>query len=188
MGFFQGASSGRVESAPFPFATRRKEIMNTNVTFWVSVLVIAVGCSKKPSPLEIRVANIEARMDTQRQDSLKILDKFHEDEISYNSDITNLQLLLINENKATEALTDKLLDLEQQNRADIDKLMSNRVAPRYPVRYVAPTSPVAEFKHGMPVDVYDAIVSTAAKDWPGDYRMQEYQINEQTSAYRKLHP
>ena len=39
----------------------------------------------------------------------------------------------------------------------------------------------------VPADVYQQIKRAAAKEWPGDYEMQEYVIKEQVASYLVLH-
>lgn len=41
---------------------------------------------------------------------------------------------------------------------------------------------------GIPATVFEAIAADAEKRFPGDYEEQVYIINEQVTAYKKLHP
>ena len=42
-------------------------------------------------------------------------------------------------------------------------------------------------KEGVPLTIYNAIAAAAAKEWPGNYEMQLYEIKNQLEAYKKLH-
>ena len=42
-------------------------------------------------------------------------------------------------------------------------------------------------KEGVPLTFYNAIATDAAKEWPGDYKMQVYVIKTQLEAYKQLH-
>lgn len=42
-------------------------------------------------------------------------------------------------------------------------------------------------KSGVPIAVYNQIAAEAVKKWPGKYDMQVWEIEQQTSAYQKLH-
>jgi hypothetical protein len=49
-------------------------------------------------------------------------------------------------------------------------------------------SPLLEpLTSGIPTSVYNSIASDAARHWPGDYEMQEFQIKNQVAAYKRLH-
>lgn len=52
---------------------------------------------------------------------------------------------------------------------------------------VAKVNPRA-LSNGVPVVVYDQILTEATRRYPANYEMQEYIVNEQIAAYRKLHP
>jgi TPR repeat protein len=53
----------------------------------------------------------------------------------------------------------------------------------------APTvNGTAAMKEGVPLSIYNAIATAAAKEWPGDYEMQAYVIKNQIEAFKKLHP
>lgn len=43
-------------------------------------------------------------------------------------------------------------------------------------------------KDGVPLSVYNAIAADAARRHPNDYSTQKFVIDEQTEAYKKLHP
>ena len=46
---------------------------------------------------------------------------------------------------------------------------------------------VVKFKDGVPISVYNDIAAEAARDWPKDYSMQDWQIKREIEAYKKLH-
>lgn len=52
-----------------------------------------------------------------------------------------------------------------------------------------PTSPAnkSSFKNGVPISIYNQIAANAAAEWPNDYKMQVFEIDRQTEAYKKLH-
>ncbi|HZM03988.1 MAG TPA: hypothetical protein VFC44_13335 [Candidatus Saccharimonadales bacterium] len=43
-------------------------------------------------------------------------------------------------------------------------------------------------RQGVPVEVYSGIAAMAEKEWPTDYHMQSFVINQQIEAWKKLHP
>jgi hypothetical protein len=55
-----------------------------------------------------------------------------------------------------------------------------------------PAAPPAQrpvyMRSGVPVIVYNQIAAAAAREWPGDYNMQEFTIRTQIESYRKLNP
>lgn len=50
----------------------------------------------------------------------------------------------------------------------------------------APPAAVGGMRGGVPAAIYNQIAADAAKDWPGDFMMQEHVIKTQTESYRKL--
>jgi len=59
-------------------------------------------------------------------------------------------------------------------------------APRsyYPVQ---PQPSAYATKDGVPIATYNQIAADAAREWPGDYDMQAYEIKKQVEAYLSLH-
>lgn len=77
--------------------------------------------------------------------------------------------------------------------SEIEEHISNtnihRVVPSVIVtgaqRTVAPNIQ-PQTKRGVPIAIYNQIASEAAKDWPKNFSMQEFEINRQIEAYLKL--
>ena len=55
-------------------------------------------------------------------------------------------------------------------------------------RFDSASRPAPALRYGIPADVFQAISEKAAKDFPNDYDEQVFIINEQITAYKKLHP
>lgn len=56
-----------------------------------------------------------------------------------------------------------------------------------PVPVVAQKTPPSEkMKNGLPAEIFSLIQAKAVKEWPGDFRMQAYEIKKQTDAYLSL--
>jgi hypothetical protein len=60
--------------------------------------------------------------------------------------------------------------------------VASAVAAQRPVNVSAPT-----MKNGVPSAVYDRLAADAATKWPGNFRMQAYEIETQIESYQKLH-
>lgn len=108
------------------------------------------------------------------QDAARIAERMHTNEESLDRRMD----LLAMSGKLQAALYSNFMDrLDALERGR----PTNRVA--MPIRTVP-----QPLRYGIPSDVYDGIAADAAKRFPGDYDEQVYIINEQVTAYKKLHP
>jgi hypothetical protein len=73
-----------------------------------------------------------------------------------------------------------ILNSHSSQIEDIQKSLGDAAT----VGHAAPTT----YRDGIPASVYNDIVAASKHEYPEDYNMQLYYINEQVDAYRKLHP
>jgi outer membrane murein-binding lipoprotein Lpp len=156
----------------------------------IGAAMLAVGCSHKPDAREVardaKIAQLEARVVD--------LETRHE---QLKSSFTNfLDVVQRANTDNTEALTkiETLVKNDEQNWDSFVGLIAaltntppkQAAAPRsyYPVQ---PQPSAYATKDGVPIAIYNQIAAGAANKWPGNYEMQDYEINNQVEAYRKLH-
>jgi hypothetical protein len=149
--------------------------------------VLVCGCKQEPDP---RVAKLEGRV-AETEAGYRDLYERH----------TNLCAIVRAIDETNRAGLEGLVSLEltqQENwkeiREGLKRLQSSRsnlnttgVAANYaqsPSRQAA-KPPMRE---GVPLAVYNQIAADAVRKWGGDYEMQDFEIKNQTEAYRKLHP
>jgi len=164
-------------------------------TFIVMVgLVLAVsGCGHKPDTRDAKITKLEARLSELEAHQQGLSDSF-----------TNLLGIVERMNTESKKAMTELMALELTQRDNweamqpfIEALQALTNPP--PKQVAAPRTVVAQpqtvarpnygaTKDGVPIAIYNQIAADAAKEWPGDYRMQAYTIKNQTEAYRKLHP
>lgn len=48
--------------------------------------------------------------------------------------------------------------------------------------------PGSALQQGIPREVFERINTAAARDWPNDFTMQEFEIKQQVAAWKKLNP
>jgi hypothetical protein len=149
--------------------------------------LLLAGCSDhtEVQHLQAKVAALESRMsDLEAR-------RIHDWDYTTN---LNYQVQLISQ--LQDYYHEDTTNLEIAYSARLDKLDLTQDALRFFVtnRLVAgggaapPAHPASAYYHGVPTSVYESIAAQAAKDWPNDYQMQEFTINQQIEAYKKLHP
>ena len=91
-----------------------------------------------------------------------------------------------------ERLDDIELRLEGIERRFAPGVLTNaRVSAFVPfVKTPTANAPAVKpiLKDGVPIEIYNQIAANAAKKYPTDYSVQEYDIRREIEAYKKLHP
>jgi hypothetical protein len=112
-------------------------------------------------------------------------------------DVTNWEHLALRLDLMTNlfALEAEAINFQQGMNSNVEtrlaalekKTPTNR--PAAPARASAPPArPAAPaLRYGIPADIFEAIAEKAAKDFPNDYDEQVFIIDEQITAYKKLH-
>jgi uncharacterized coiled-coil protein SlyX len=150
----------------------------------ILALIIAAllcGCSKQPQ-LDPRVAELEKRCHN-LENRLSVQEELLAATIKADAD--TFTILRSDDDTARERIGNLVSEL---NRLD-DMIRTNAPVIRYQAALAASAKlkPVG-MSNGVPATVYNQIVATAAKEYPGDYSTQEYQVRRQLEAFRKLNP
>ena len=112
-------------------------------------------------------------------------------------DVTNWEHLALRVDLMTNlfALEGAAMEVQQVMNSNLEtrlaalekKTPTNR--PAAPARAsTPPRAPAPALRYGIPTGVFEAIAEKAAKDFPNDYDEQVFIIDEQITAYKKLHP
>lgn len=156
----------------------KKSAMKMVALLLLLMVALLCGCSKASDPrtgeLLTRVSNLEANV-AELQDAL-IRDNIGRSNLTWlahgiHRDLTNYQEVLLG------------LSLTIANHIHDPVAHPTN---RFMARSVAQASS-NQNKEGIPLNVYNQIATDAAKQWPGNYRMQSYEIRTQVEAYKKLH-
>lgn len=165
--------------------------MKTLLTpFILAALLCGCSDSKQVADLSKRVGLLES------ETKLLLLDReqFLRDIEGLQNATARYATNLSDDLKAIHKLQDKVANLEDHYHAHNLEHATAGNAPAKVVYQVVgaatpPTSkPSAATKRGVPVSIYNDLSRRAASEWPGNFSMQEYELNRQIEAYRKLHP
>ncbi len=160
------------------------------------------GCrDARMQSLEKRVALLESNADFDRQYNQTNYQAVAETCSNLfnmtTEDVTNWEHLALRLDLMTNlfALEAQAMHFQQGVNSNVEtrlaalekKTPTNRLAA--PARASAPPrAPAPALRYGIPADVFQAISEKAAKDFPNDYDEQVFIIDEQITAYKKLHP
>lgn len=155
----------------------------------ISAALLLAGCNDPKT--SARVDALEQQV-AQQQTQLAALEA---QTIRVDHEISLLHTNLADALGHSENALAMLFELEQ--RMDRLLIVMEQAATNKPasVRYYVPAQPAtAAQRHspqstrmGIPAAVYQQISTDAARKWPGNYEMQEYEIKEQVSAWKNLH-
>ncbi|MGA2541982.1 MAG: hypothetical protein ABSG78_10560 [Verrucomicrobiota bacterium] len=161
------------------------------------LLILLAGCGgnaekKRMDAMELRMASLESTMSNLNERQI-------------NHFMTNMQIIVrsigrefTNDQRIDSLSQSMLLSAEASQQewgmvsnllARVDKLESPTNRTGRSLTTVQPRLQSASaMKEGIPIEIYNQISAEAAKDWPGDYRMQVSRIEHEVEAYKKLHP
>jgi len=141
----------------------------------LALVALLAGCSSKE--LESRVSKLESKTDSIQKEVTVIRD-------GISGIIDSLDKMQSNQVHAVNAiLTTNALSHLQFQQALIEIQLAAQSAPNQTP--VAPRQGQS-MRSGVPATVYNQIASDAAKKWPRDYDMQQYEIKKQIDAYLKI--
>lgn len=136
-------------------------------------VVIVCGCTKqKPDP---RIAELQASLDDLRQHVGELREQQDKDFSAYTNHLNTLMVFF-------ESVQPRLEEMQ----GGMQRLMAMTNSPVPVVQKVARAVNPNQTKNGVPISVYNQIASDAAKRWPNNYEMQEFQINNQIESWLKL--
>lgn len=169
--------------------------------FIFAVSAVLCGCARKAGDLEQRVQRLESKV----TNLVSIAEDLVKASAEQNSDVQKLGTNLIqwmqargNQADAVQTWVEsalaehdtrvKLLVAEELDRQLQARAAQFKAGTRPTPAPVGATRAAEPLRDGVPVSVYNQIAAEAAKEWPGNFTMQEWEIRHQIEAYRKLHP
>jgi hypothetical protein len=160
--------------------------MKTTFCILVATLILT-GCKPKPdariSNLEDRIAFLEDKALKDGENVGRMLEIMQKDIIASQS---NFQASV--DKFVSASGNEGVLQNINVRVAQIEWQLASNSPARPSVRRAAvPVSTVAVKANGVPAAVQQQIAADARRDWPTDYKMQEYVIESQTEAWLKLH-
>lgn len=161
--------------------------MKTNLyTLALLLALFAAGCSDHRSiarmdQLEKEVAALKTEREERNRKFNMRMEQFDRETARLASNATNVTVQSI---QAIEAVIREEMQIEVAARFEVFA-RTNRAALAAAKPGVQPVRPVA-MKKGVPSAVYDQIAAEAARRWPGDFTMQEFNIANQIEAWQKL--
>jgi hypothetical protein len=162
---------------------RRKNGNMKNILLLVLITVLC-GCSDKKLAEDQgkQIAELKKEIRQIREDHLQFVQLVQGNTADSRSYNTNLLALMLQLRSASNFQTEKLAAHE----VAIDRLTQNTTsAPR--LSSLAPGRTQTTLKEGIPAAVYDQIIRDAQKEWPGDYKMQDFTARNQIESYKKLY-
>jgi hypothetical protein len=170
-------------------------------------MIMICGCGqKKPDPLAERVAALEQQMLDQSnalaqlnmnfklastKASLDDASRFL-DQVKLESRMSSVEGAVVTNADKSDFLMQLVIRNMVEDQADVKKHShtQSKFLPitDSPPRPARPAQPDQSTQNGVPASVYKQIYDDAVADWPSNYEMQQFRIDEQIAAYRKLHP
>lgn len=165
-------------------------------TLTISALaVLLCGCNgaaeRKAAEQERRIGQLEAKL----QEIYGVLEKVADRNEHTLVLLTNSASISDRIEQSTAVFHRRVLDfMEGEERrvtdivsVELERLLQARAAALAKGRVPAPVAKAAEAtRDGVPVSIWNEIAATAAKKWPGNFRMQDFDIREQVEAWQKL--
>jgi hypothetical protein len=157
--------------------------------------LIFCGCSNsaKERALEKRVAALECELSELRTNLVAVLDKYEARQVedwrkleASNAKIQAGNQRVLEHVEAWPDLVRQSVETEVQRVLEARDVDAKLVAGK-PIALRAAPARAEPLKDGVPISVWNQISAAAAKEWPGDFRMQAYVIKNQTEAWQKLH-
>lgn len=154
-------------------------------------LLFVTGCGPD-AKTEARLKRIEERQQNLRDDLIAMSDLLGRTGRALE---TNLALMETHSKDLSLLRSNALLSVEMvlDLRDEIDAVRAtntallSRTATATAARPVYPQAqPAAQFRDGVPIAVHNQIAAAAAREWPGDFKMQAYEIKTQVEAWRKV--
>ena len=161
--------------------------MNMKTTFCLLVAtLILTGCKPQPDAripkLEERIVFLEDKAAKDAEHMGRLLELMQKDIVTSQS---NFQASV--DKFVAAGGNEGVIQNINVRVAQIEWQLASNTPARTAVRRVTAAVPTATMNaYGVPQTVYNQIASDAAKEWPGDYTMQNYEIRNQTEAWLKL--
>lgn len=145
--------------------------MKTIIALLTAILLC--GCSEqKPDP---RIAELQTSLADLRQHVGELREQQDKDFAAYTNHLNQMVTLFTKAQKQMEVV-----------QSGMQQLLAMTNSPIPVVQKVARAVNPNQTKNGVPITVYNQIASDAAKQWPNNYEMQEFQIKNQIESWTKL--
>jgi len=156
------------------------------------LLIVLAGCEdkaekKKVEALELKVSHLESMVSNHNNRTMDILSNMNSVSLRIaGMAFTNSQAIA-NVDAKYERLWADVVTNELTVLGDIAKSLETNQPTKSSTTPQPRRTAVPAMKEGIPLEIYNQIAAEAAKDWPGDYRMQVSRIEHEVEAYKKLH-
>lgn len=159
------------------------------VIFIFLLAASCAGCTRKADP---QIAELKSRIEVLESDFAVVRTNAAESLVLYRKLGEHLVETMTNNVNLRVALERYVSEWEADRsriESELALLRTNRPALRAyrPTVYQSAAS-APRNAYGIPANIYDEIKREAIRRWPNDYRMQQYTIDEEVAAFRKVNP
>lgn len=158
--------------------------MKLKLLFMAAAMALLAGCGQKSDPQFLKCEQRLTLLESNVTELFRQADNRWKDVTNLQATARGFMNLEQTNLRFAEALA---VEIGSQNicmnllQMEITNLQASIKMPV--VKYYS-----APQKSVMPASVATQIRAGAEREWPGDYRMQAYEITKQTEAWYKLHP
>lgn len=149
--------------------------MKIIITILTAVLLCGCSDSKRVAALEQQAGVLQGRIA-----ALELRANQQEEQLSAQGEIAARYYSQIG------GMLSNTMPVIRSLQLGMEQVLALTNSPVPPVQRVARAINPNQLKAGVPIAIYNQIAAGAAKEWPGNFAMQEHEINRQIEAWQKL--